>query len=132
MALVANRKLSMQLFKPIWPQRIFAFLSGVTLLVVSSVSPLSALSAEQKSLIDQGIDYYNLGCSPTANAAKSDTASPGTGPIYMMGDSITQGAKKNLEAEFKNNKLNASQIDGVGSRSFVSKGAGSQNIIQAL
>lgn len=58
--------------------------------------------------------------------------SGGGGPVYMIGDSITAGAKADLEAEFRGQLLDVAKIDGVPSRSFTSKGEGDTNGLQQL
>lgn len=105
---------------------------GVVLLS-SYFVPVNALSSEQKKLIQNGVYYYNLdACSSLSNGGQQSDSAPIDGSVYMMGDSITAGAKNDLEKEFRSANIDVSQIDGVGSRSFVSKGEGQTNGLEAI
>lgn len=83
---------------------------------------ISALSPEQKALYEKNILYYDLDCSGVAgNSAPS-------GPInsvYMVGDSITEGARDSygLRGKFQNNDINAT-IRATGGSSITYPAAG--------
>lgn len=90
----------------------------------------SALSPEQRSLYDSGvyftdIDSICLADTPTPEETEVSDPDPGSGSekggLYMLGDSITVGAKKDLEAGFKD-KFSSVYVNGSEGRSITGKG----------
>ncbi len=69
-------------------------------------------------------------CTVTATAAAPNT--PNGSIVYMMGDSITQGAEQNLSTDLVEAGFSVANIDGVVSRSITSKGKGDTNGSEAL
>lgn len=88
---------------------------------VSAVAPTITygLSAEQKKLLNKGIYYYDLGCSASSPSVTPDS-DPSNSSVYMVGDSITDGAEADLKSEFKDYKN--VYINGSGSRSITGEG----------
>lgn len=105
----------------------------IVLLLSWLVSPAIALSPAQRNIFDREIDYYDVAaCGDVEAAASAADVPTGGGPVYMMGDSITAGAKANLLREFGDATIDVAKIDGVGSRSFISRGEGATNGLEAI
>jgi murein DD-endopeptidase MepM/ murein hydrolase activator NlpD/3D (Asp-Asp-Asp) domain-containing protein/lysophospholipase L1-like esterase len=98
-------------------------------IVVQGVGTVSALTEEQKKLINKNVLYYNIDECSDLNQQALPTAG---GKIYMMGDSITVGAKDNLAKELTDAGFQISKINGAEGRSFTSPGSGTANGLQAL
>lgn len=70
-------------------------------------------------------------CGPADSSASTSTVTAGgggEGPVYMMGDSITFGAEKDLKQEFADKPAMEIYISGRGARSFVSPGMGGDSV----
>ncbi len=94
-------------------------------LVFSFVTSASALSPEQKRVIQSGSDYFNVEetvlCSPRA---ASSTTLPAGSSIYMLGDSITNGARANLESEMAAAGFVVAEIEADGGRAITYDSSG--------
>lgn len=109
------------------------FLTAIVFLVTGIAgTAVYAIPLEQKKVFNKGIDYFDVaGCDAISQAPST----PQDGKrIYMMGDSIVSLAKTALKNKFEspNSGFEVTKIDGVGARSFTSKGAGETNGIEAI
>lgn len=87
------------------------------------------LSDEQKSVYGKGIYYFDVGCS--AEGVNEELSNPG-GSVFVVGDSIVEGAKTELEEEFSEKTIQTTGIDGAVSRSLSSPGRGTQSGLQVI
>lgn len=82
---------------------------------ISSISrPVSALSEDQKSTYDRGVGMFDVDpCAVNRGSTEdpSDKVEGLEGPVYMLGDSITAGAKNQLTTAFDQAQM-ASFING--------------------
>jgi murein DD-endopeptidase MepM/ murein hydrolase activator NlpD len=94
--------------------------SVIVLLCLSSSAITFSLSDEQKALYNKNILYYDLACPDGA----PDGASGPIKSVYMVGDSITLGAKDsyNLEKKFTDKGINA-YITASGGGSLITAGS---------
>lgn len=88
-------------------------------ILITPLSVSAALSAEQKALYRKNILYYDLGCAEVADSVK---AAGNIESVYMLGDSITEGAENNLTEEFKKKDINNVLINASVSRSITAAG----------
>lgn len=108
----------------------------MALLIAITNAPIA--SAFDDFYSDSEIQFIDPNaCDPTGansetspNPSGNNTAT--SGPVYMMGDSLTVGVKSDLEKKLRENNLEISKINGVGSRSMTSGGDGSTNGPQAI
>lgn len=112
-------------------KRFFIALILIVYTAIMIFSPVNAaaLIDEQKRIFSKGIYYYNV---DACSQQKLEADPKISGPVYVMGDSIIEGAKTELELAFGRENLEVTKIDGVGSRSFVSKGTGETNGLEAI
>lgn len=101
--------------------KLFGIIGLAVLLIFSTAPPTNALSDEQRKLYQKNILYYDLSaCSEAANVSNDEaSADSPLGPVYVLGDSITVGAKDDLEKELKDE---SPYVNGSGSRSITGKG----------
>ena len=112
--------------------RILSFLFAILYLILSS-GQVFALSSRQKELIAQGIYYYDpeaRNCEVGSTTTASSLVAGST--VYMLGDSITQGASENLTTEFTQKSLVVEKINGVVGRSITAPGSGNETGLQAI
>jgi lysophospholipase L1-like esterase len=97
-------------------------LCAVVLLPLMLAPTVSALSPEQKALYEKNILYYDLGCSGVSG---SSAPSGPINSVYMVGDSITEGAKNSygLQDKFQSNDIDAT-ISATGGSSITYSAAG--------
>lgn len=76
---------------------------------------VSALSPEQRRLMQGGILYYNIDECAGVGAGSTNSGSA-SGKVYMLGDSITQGTEPALRSALTNSGFSEVIIDGVASR----------------
>lgn len=95
---------------------------GVVLIMLGVVFPVQVhgMSAEQKKLFEGGILYFDINtCAGVgATGAIGSAANVAGGKVYMIGDSITLGAKPQLETALKGKGFAETFVDGVVSRSL--------------
>jgi murein DD-endopeptidase MepM/ murein hydrolase activator NlpD/lysophospholipase L1-like esterase len=96
-------------------------LFAIITLVVFCASSMTAtaMSPEQKSLYRKNILYYDLAC---AGVEDSIEASGSIENLYMVGDSITEGAEKDLDDEFTKKGVKNALINASVGRSITGKG----------
>ena len=87
------------------------FFAITLLLLLGQYSTTSlALSSQQRKIFNKNIGYYDY--DPCSNQSHTeDTVDTGTDPIYIVGDSITNGAKDNLKTAFKDIGMEVSKIN---------------------
>lgn len=80
--------------------------------VFSWLQPLTiqALSPDQKAIYNKNIGYYDYDVCGRDDAPTA-TDSSGGGPVYILGDSITNGAKNDLKTAFKKVSISVSKIN---------------------
>ncbi len=105
----------------------FCGLMTVLLCFIFNCVALPAFAAELpddwRAVMKKGIYYYDPAtCADVAAGAEIANTPGGGGPVYMLGDSITFGAEKDLEREFKASPATDIYISGRGARSFTSPG----------
>lgn len=111
-----------------------ALLVTVIALIVCLLPTIEAVAkTDYNEVCVRGYDcaLYDPPCTTTDDSASASSGTGG-GPVYMMGDSITAGAKADLMQEFAADNVDVSRIDGVVSRSFVSRGEGETNGLEAI
>lgn len=92
----------------------------ITLIVFCASSmTATAMSPEQKSLYRKNILYYDLACSGVADSVE---AAGSIENLYMVGDSITEGAESNLNEEFTKKGVKSTLINASVGRSITGKG----------
>jgi hypothetical protein len=103
----------------------------MALFVLAVQGSAAALSAQQRTIFDSGIRYYDADvCSGTVSDISDKSASPG--PVYIMGDSITELAKDSYQKAFKAGGWDPT-VEGLVSRHIVDdppKPSGLNQIIQ--
>ncbi len=84
-----------------------------------------ALSEAQMKLYGKQIYYYDIDACGNLSKATDSTnveANFSSSSLYMVGDSITDGGKEKLEAEYKNAGIDSVYINGSSSRSITGRG----------
>lgn len=98
---------------------------------ILSSSASAVLSNEQKSLMRSGILNFDITPGVICNTP-SQSAEVATGPIYMVGDSITEGARSLLETAFPENSFTVYNINAVVGRSVRGGGETGETGLQAV
>lgn len=88
-------------------------LVGLSLLLFNGPT-IAALTPAQKRVIDSGSLYFNTEIG--TQEACGGGSGAGTGKVYMIGDSITEGTVTELTAAFTGKGFSAATIDGLSSR----------------
>lgn len=94
----------------------------VSLLIFSVILSLPfktfAMTKGERNAIIKNIPFYNpdeTNCSPS-NLTNTGGSGTGTGKVYMLGDSITEGTQAELSAALVEKGFSGSEIDGKASR----------------
>lgn len=81
--------------------------------LLTPIQTVAAIDKDLKKYLDSHVLYFDPDCSPPESAHSSTEAGLAgqVSPVYILGDSITSGAKKDIENAFKEAGLEISKIN---------------------